>query len=376
MDGLDFNNILDDNQAALLFNGIPEKEELKEEPTEAPSEKKDNVAEDDSLFEENPESVGNGSSQEQEDTPPAEEGTSPEKIFSSIAESFAEEGIFPDLDEETIKNIKSAEDFRKAIDAQLQAERDEQQQRVLKALNANIAPSQIAQYEGILSQLDNITEDAIRDEEEAGSNLRKQILYQDYINSGLSEARAEKMVNRAFTDGTDVEDALDALESCKKFYQKSYDNLLKEAEQQEKKRVKEQEARAQRLKKSIMEDDIKFFGGMELNKKVRQAAYDAISKPVYKDKESGTVMTAVQKYEMEHSEEFWTNVGLLYALTDGFKSIDNIVGNKVKQGVKKGFAALDSKLKNMTDEGGTLKFMSGASLNDSPFAGKEIKLAF
>ena len=372
MDGLDFSNILDDNQAALLFDGEPEKEE----PTEAP---KDKVAEEDPLIEEeeeNPESVGNGSSQEQEDAQSVEEGTSPEKLFSSIAETFAEEGIFPDLDEDTIKSIKSAEDFRKAIDAQLQAERDEQQQRVLKALDANVAPSQIAWYENTLTQLNNITEDDIKNEEDTGVNLRKQLLYRDYINSGLSETRAKRMVERAFTDGTDVEDALEALESCKKYYTNGYDTLLKEAEAEEKKRVKEQEARAQRIKKSILEDESKFFKGIDLSKKVRQAAFDALSKPVYKDKETGNVMTAIEKYQVENNEEFWTNVGLLYAITDGFKSMDSLVGNKVKKEVRKGFAALDSKLKGMTDNGGNLKFMSGASSDKGLFGGADIKLAF
>ena len=44
--------------------------------------------------------------------------------------------------------------------------------------------------------------------------------------------------------------------------------------------------------------------------------------------------------------EFMENVAMLYSLTDGFKSVDRLAKGKVKEGLKKGFAELESVLQN------------------------------
>lgn len=382
MDGLNFDSILDESQVNELFGGEPEVEEPTSTPTEQPEDlEEENITEeDDSLFgKKQPESVGNDDSQEQEGVPPTGAGTSPSEFFSSIAEAFVEEGIFPDLDEETISKINSPEALRDAITAQIQAGLTEEQQRVSNALKYNVEPSQIAWYENTLSQLDEITEDFLRDDKnEQSANVRRTLLLRDYLNRGFSEARAKKAIDRAFENGTDVDDAVEALESCKEFYTNGYNTLIEEAEQAEKKAAKEREAQNQKLRKTILEDDIKFFGDMEIDKKTRQKAYDAIMKPVYKDKETGRVLTALGKLEQEDREGFLAKIGLLYALTDEFKNLDKVLKSKVKKEVNKGFSALEKKLNNSRiPTGGTLKFMSGnSSSSNIPFDGRDVKLTF
>lgn len=39
-------------------------------------------------------------------------------------------------------------------------------------------------------------------------------------------------------------------------------------------------------------------------------------------------------------------MGLLFTLTDGFKSLDKLVGSKVKKGIKKGLRDLEDKINN------------------------------
>mgnify|MGYP006918044811 FL=1 len=71
----------------------------------------------DTLFTE-PESVGGGkdNKEEKEDTTPKGDGTSPKNFYSSIAKALKEEGIFPDLDDESYSKIKEPEDFRDLIE--------------------------------------------------------------------------------------------------------------------------------------------------------------------------------------------------------------------------------------------------------------------
>ena len=377
MEGLDFGTMLDDEQMNSLFGEQEEDTQPEEEETGGGEDKdKNNTAEVDpeSMFEGKPESVGSAEHKDnEEDTTSVEDGTSPD-FFSSIANAFVEEGIFPDLDEETVKGIKTAQDFRDAIDEQIKAGLDEQQRRVAEALNNDVEPDKIRQYEGLIAYLDTIDDKAISVEGEQGETLRKKILFQDYINRGFSKERAEKAVNRAIENGTDVEDAKEALEGNKTFFQEEYQKLLDEAKEAKEQEEEENRAKAERLKKSILEGDLKFFEDVDVDKNIRKAAFDAISKPIYKDPKTGETYTAVQKLELDNSEEFLAKLGLIYTLTDGLKSLDGLVKKKVKKEVKRGFSELEQRINNTRrDSRGNLKFASGVDDTES-ILGKGMKL--
>lgn len=378
MEGLDFGTILDDEQIESLFGEQEDttQPEDNKEGNEDKDKNKNNTAEVDpeEMFEGTSESVGSGDNKDnEEDTASEKEGTSPD-FFSSIANAFAEEGIFPDLDEETIKSIKTAEDLRKAVNDQIKAGLDEQQKRVAEALNNNVEPDKVRQYENLIAYLDTIDEETISAESKESEALRKKILFQDYINRGFSQERAEKAVNRAIDNGTDIEDAKEALESNKTFFKEEYQQLLEDAKADREREQEENVAKAERLKKSILEEDIKFFEDVEVSKDIRKRAFDAISKPIYKDPKTGEVYTAVQKFELDNREEFLTKLGLIYALTDGFKSIDGLVKKKVKKEVKRGFSELEQKINNTRrDSRGNIKFASGVDDSES-ILGKGMKL--
>lgn len=377
MEGLDFGNILDDDQLSLFGEQEDETPSSQggEDTTEEEGNKKDDTAEvdPDEIFGGSPESVGSREHEDEEDTTSTKAGTSPD-FFSSIANAFAEEGIFPDLDDETVKNIKTAEDFRKAVDDQIKAGLTEKQKRVDEALDNGVEPSQIRQYESVIDYLESINDDAISAEGDEGDNLRKKIIYQDYINRGFSQERAEREVKKAFDNGTDIDDAKEALEGNKSFFKGEYQKILDEAKADREKEDNENKAKAARIKSSILEGDIKFFGGVDIDKTTRQRAFDAISKPIYKDPKTGQTYTAVQKLELENSEEFFAKLGLIYALTDGLKSIDGLVKKKVNKEVKKGLSALESKINNtQRDSRGNLKFSSGVDDTES-ILGKGVRL--
>jgi hypothetical protein len=378
MEGLDFGTMLDDEQMESLFSEQDDTlpEDKKEGDEENNDKDKNKAAEVDpeNMFEGTPESVGSEDNKgNEEDATPTEDGTSPD-FFSSIANAFAEEGIFPDLDDETIKGIKTAADFRKAINEQIKAGLDEQQKRVAEALNNDVEPDRIRQYENLIAYLNTIDEDAISDEGEQGETLRKRILYQDYINRGFSKERAGKAVDRAITNGTDVEDAREALESNKAFFQDEYKQLLADAKADKEKEQEELKAKAERLKKSILEGDMKFFEDVDVSKDIRQKAFDAISKPIYKDPKTGEAYTAVQKLELDNSEEFLAKLGLIYALTDGLTNIEGLVKKKVKKEVKRGFSELENKINSTRrDSRGNLRFASGVDDAES-ILGKGMKL--
>lgn len=362
---LSLDNILSDIEAEALFMDDTQEtppEEKETDPKEGEKDNKDTTEVDpDSLFGgEEPESVGSEDNKDKEDTDPDKGGTSP-NFYSSIAKALVEEGIFPDLDEETYSKCDSPEGFRDLVERQIQAGLDERQKRIDEALNAGVEPSDVKRYEGAISYLDGLTEEDITSENEKGETLRKNLIYQDFINRGYSKERAAREVEKSLKGGTDIEDAKEALASNREYFQEQYNNLIKEAQEQEEAAKKERRQQAEALKTSILNDK-KVFGEIEIDKNTRQRIYDNIAKPVFKDPETGEPMTAIQKYERENSTDFLKYVGFLFTMTDGFKNIDNLVKGKVRKEVKKGMKELESKLSGtMRTSDGNLRFANGAN---------------
>ena len=359
----------DETQDTPPANGEPPKKE--EEPSKDKEETTE-VVDVDNLFTDTPESVGSGkeNTEEKEDTTPKGDGTSPKNFYSSIAKALKEEGIFPDLDDDGLSKVKDPEDFRDLIDQQIKAGLDERQKRIDEALNAGVEPTEIRKYENTINFLDSIKEENISDEGDKGEKLRKDLIYQDFINRGYSKERAAREVQKSFNAGTDIDDAKEALKSNIDFFRDKYDELVNDAKSEAEEEEKERKEQAEKLKSSILNDkDV--FGDLSVDKSTRQKIYDNIAKPVYKDPETGEYFTAIQKYEMENRTDFLKNIGLLFTLTDGFKNLDGLVKGKVKKEVKKGLRELEHTLNNTArTSDGNLKFVSGVDEDPESFIGK------
>lgn len=371
MEGLDMDNILSPDEVESLFTSdgneetqVTPPEQQEEENKEKPTTEVPEVNPDE-LFTEEPESVGSEKvdTQGKEDTTSKEEtGTSPKtNFYSSIASALKEEGILSALDEETLSKIQTPEDFAEAMENELKAKLDERQKRIDEALQVGIEPDEVRKYEGTINYLNSITEDAISDESANGEKLRKQLIFQDFLNRGFSKERAQRETQKSFNSGSDVEDAKEALASNKEYFQQEYEDLIAEAraeEEAEKARTKKE---AEELKKSIL-DEKEIFKGLELDKTTREKVYNSISKPVYKDPETGQYLTAIQKYERDNRQDFLKKIGLLFTMTDGFTNLDKLVKPTATKQVKKSLRELEHTInttRRNTD--GSLSFISGVS---------------
>ena len=342
-----------------------------EEQTDNKSNSEDSNNEDtadvdvDSLFSQ--ESVGSGDNNGEDDAPSESGGTSPD-FFSSIASAFVEEGIFPDIDDETIKNTKTAKDFRKLIDEQIKAGLDEQQQRVIECLNAGMKPTLIQQLEGQRNWLSKITLDELKDED--NEDLRKRLIFQDYINKGYSQERAEKMTLKSVETGNDVEDAKDALDNLKDINESRFKKAKEDADKLKVEQDKKLEERSKAIEDSIMKDD--FFKNIKLDNATRKQAYKSITEPIFKTKE-GKYLTTLQKAEYDDPEGFSAKIAILFAVTNGLKDLDGIGSKVAQKEIRKGFAELETKINStQRDSSGRLKFTSGVDDKES-YSG--IKLA-
>lgn len=393
MEALSFDNILGEQEIETLFtdpedNDVQEEhKETEEEEVETPDsddkkqKEKDNTTEDvdpENLFEDKaPESVGSGKDNEgKEDTAPDNDadGTSPNNFYSSIANACAVDGIFPNLDDETIKKAVDAESFSNLIEAEINARFDEKQKRISQALENGVEPTDIKKYESTLNYINTITDAAIAEESEKGEQLRYNLIYQDFINKGMTPDKAKKFADRTVDAGTDVEDAKEALLSNKEFFSNAYNKMLQDAQQKADEEKAEREKNAKELEKSLMKDK-QLFGDMEISNDIRKKAFDSVSKPVYKDPETGDYMTAIQKYESEHRAEFLKYTGLIFAMTNGFKDFDSFAKGKVKKEVKKGLRELEQTLNNTRrNNDGSLRMVTNQKDDPNSFISKGMKL--
>lgn len=395
MEALSFDNILGENEIETLFVD-PEDNEVVDEPTkteeeeviDTPDSKDDKskeknktteVVDPETLFEEEtPESVGSGKDKEgKEDTVTDEgsDGTSPnDNFYSSIANALAVDGIFPNLDDETVKKAVDAETFSDLIEAEVNARFDEKQQRISKALENGVEPTDIKKYESTLDYINKITDAAIAEESEKGEQLRYNLIYQDFLNKGMSADKAKKYTDRTINAGTDVEDAKEALQSNKEYFSGEYNRLLQEAQQQADEDKAERSKQAKQLQTSLLKDK-NLFGDMEISNDVRKKAFETVSKPVYRDPETGDYLTALQKYEIEHRADFLKYTGLFFAMTNGFKDFDSFAKGKVKKEMRKGLRDLEKTLNNTSrTKDGNLRMVTNQKDDPDSFIGKGMKL--
>lgn len=389
MEGLSLDNILGEQDIDTLFmepeETASEESETGKEKPEASSENNENdtteVVNPNSLFEDDmekqPESVGGGKDKEEKEESSTDDGggTSPENFYSSIANALAVDGIFPNLDEEAINKAIDAESFSELIEAEVNARLDEKQQRISKALENGVEPDEIRKYENTLQYISSISETAVSEESEKGEQLRRNLIYQDFLNRGMSPDKAQKLTERSIDAGNDVEDAKEALASNREFFQTQYNNLLKKAQQAAEEEKADRMKQAEKLKTSILKDT-NLLGDLEISQDVRKKAFDAISKPTYKDPETGEYLTAVQKYEMENHSDFIKYVGLFYTMTNGFKDFNSFTKGKVAKEVRKGIRELEKTLNSTRrNSDGSLKMVTNVKEDPESFLGGNFRLA-
>ena len=362
MEGIGLDSMLGAEEVEKLFGeqatskteNVEEEKTGEETPDNQGNSEQEQTAEvdfSDLLGNNQPESVGSEETTEGNRGAPESEndqGTPTNNLFSSIAKALRDEGVFPDLSDDTLNGISDAESLRKMFDDQISKTLDERQQRLENAMNSGATSKELNAYQNALNIMQNLesrdTQDLLTQEGDEGDDLRKRLIYQDYVNRGFKHEKAVKMLQKILDDGTEIEEAKEAYESCKEFYKSQIDDFQKEMESRKAETKKQEEKQYASLKKHILDTE-SFYGGVKVDKGIRQKAYDAITKPVYKDNE-GNYMTALQKYQRENPMEFMENVAMLYSLTDGFKSVDRLAKGKVKEGLKKGFAELESVLQN------------------------------
>lgn len=284
----------------------------------------DNDQENNSPVEENdPESVDREEDENSEENE-SDVDSSP-NLYSSISNVLFEQGIIPSL--ESSENIKTSDDFVEALKKEIDIQAEQRLEEYLQNLDLNkIALSRKNQIE-----LSNIDEDYLK----SNLDVAKDIIFRDYINQGLSEDRASKLLRKTIDLGEDmvIEDALESAQSLKEFEARSEVQERARYSQQLEEQAREQELINNSIKNTIYGSK-EVISGLPNTKALQDRVFKSMTEVVSKNPVTGEMQNKFMQTRSVNPIEFDTKMYYLYELTNGFTDLSNISKTVTSKAVK------------------------------------------
>jgi len=236
-------------------------------------------------------------------------------LYSSISNVLFEQGILPSL--ESSDNIKTVDDFTNALKAEI----DVQTKLRVEEHLENLDLDKIAISRKAVIDLDKMDEAYFKDNLESA----KDIIFRDYLNQGLSEDRAKKMLRKTIDLGEDViiEDALESKESLKAFETKQEALELQRFEQNKQAQKLEQEKIDNSIKQFIFESK-EVIKGVPNTKAISEKVFKTMTEVIGKNPETGELENKFMQERSKDPIKFDTKMYYLYELTNGFTDLSKI----------------------------------------------------
>lgn len=287
--------------------------------------------------------------------------------YTSITKQFVDEGIFPEMSDDEINGV-NLDSFKRLISDAINNGVDEQTKRVNEALELGLDRNEVVEFEQTIKFLHGIQSDDIHGESEESDVLRHRLILQDLLNNGVEQDEAVQKVKEIFKQGNDIVEAEKALKANKEFFQQAYKNAIEEKRKESESWKNNIDEQTKELKTSIMDSNEKYLGEITLNDDIKKLAFKNLSEPKYKDKKTGEMLTAIQRYERNNKTDFLKNLGILFTLTDGFKNLDKLIGSSVTRRVNKEIKNVESVLRNPSSSDHNLKMVTSGNSQNNKFS--------
>jgi hypothetical protein len=256
-------------------------------------------------------------------------------IYSSFADVLIERGLLPSLD---LKKTPITDD--ETLVSAIKMESDNMAKEYLinklgeegyQALEKGVTLAEYQNHVNTTNTLDNITDDIITSDLE----LSKNIILQDYINQGLTEERALKLLKKTIDIGDEaiIDEAKESLVSLKEIQSRQLEKLQLEREKELAKQAEEQDKIDNDLKNAIYSSK-EIIQGIKLDKAVQDKIYESITKVVSKSP-TGVMENKLMKERRENPIDFDKKLYYLYELTNGFKDFSKLISKSESKAVSK-----------------------------------------
>ena len=298
---------------------------------------------------------------EEEGDDPKKTGTAPASLKDTkgtpsspftllFAEYLKEQGLVSDFDKEALEASIKEEGEPAALSYLIQAEIDANRERLkseyegavkefLELKESGVSTQEAAGMVLQLENLDKISEDDLSNED--NETLRRQILKANYKETtNFSEARIEKLVNRTFDLGDDVEESKEALENLKTLNKQKIEDRKKAEKTREAELNKQRDETFKQISEKINAIN-EFIPNQRINKQTKDKLNNLITKPV-KQLENGQLVNAIWSKRLEDPIDF--DIKLAYLLELGI--FDNDWSKVVKSAKTKVVEELEERIKD------------------------------
>lgn len=279
------------------------------------------------------EEVGNpekGKTTEKSELKPTEESpATDDTVFKSLSEFLKEQGFFPNLDIE----IKSADDLAEAFKKEIQrnefADLNEKQKKYVEALRIGIPQESVEEYFSTTKVFEDITDEVL----EKDSDIRKQVIIQDLLTSGIPQERANKQYQRIYDLGEDIEEAKLSRNNLKQKAEVEFAKLTEQTKLEQEKAIEEQNKEFEKVKQAVYNQS-NLFESFKVTDHLKNRVFESMSTVIAYDT-NGTPLNKLMKHRSEDPIDFDTKLYYLYELTNGFKNIDKFVTKSTSTATKK-----------------------------------------
>jgi len=247
-----------------------------------------------------------------EDKPSSESAPSSPHLLTRLASALYKDGVLTGVSEEDIKDVdvpKLADMIKNTIEKNEYSDLDNRAKEALEAIRAGVPIENIIKHHNAETKLADFTEDRFiesdSDDEDIAENkrtIRQNLIYNDLIARGYSQADAERRTRQSFNSGDDEADAKLALNSLK-----SIAAQRKQAEIEQAKQVQQQhENSRQELFKRVAELK-EVLPGMPVNEETAKWMAEAMTNPTGRN-ENGQLRTTVSDKRSENPFNFDTRL--------------------------------------------------------------------
>lgn len=281
-------------------------------------------------------------------------------LFKSFASLLHQEGVLSSVDSSKLEEVKDIQDLANLIAEEVKAKElidlTEEQREAVEAFRAGFTPELFRQHKQAELELNNIAEEDIISNED----LRRELIFQDFLNQGFNEDKALKLANRSFDTDNDVEDAKEALDNIKRGIAERFEEQKKYNLEQQKLAKEKEEKRIKDLESKILKTE-DFTQGIKLTENHRKEVLKTMMTPVSKNPMTGAEENALMKDQREN-EDFSQRLYTVYTLTKGFTDFSFFASKEVKKTINDFERVLKSNQHMLS--GGNSNYLDDLDAND------------
>lgn len=293
---------------------------------------------------EEPEAAATSSEEKEEindDSRTPESDGSPSSPLTSLTSTLHEDGVLSSLSEEELAEIKTGTDLMEAIKKQIAdnelSDLTEDQKEYLDALRSGVPDANYRSSKSAVDQYSKIDESSLEGDE--ASDFRKNLITNDFLSKGFSEAEAKKHAERSFDLGEDIEDAKASLGRLKATEKDRINQMSEQAKAQQKANEEANQKHLDNLKEKVgaLKEVIP---GVKFNTKTGDKVFDLMTKTAGFDSNNNP-MNAVIK-EMVENPDYLVKLNYLHLVTDGFNDWTKVSSGAKRNAVNKLDASLQA----------------------------------